>query len=399
MKYKVRAINHTHQISHFHVESDSQLDVLAQLENDGYTVLDISEEGPFLTWLTAPRQQSNNQVLLFSFNTELLALMNAGLSLIESLEVLLEKESNTFRAAMLNKLVKSIRHGKRFSIALAEQPNVFPKLYIGIIKASEETSDLPNALSRYIAYTERGNELRRKIVNATIYPGILLLVGATVILFLIAYVVPRFSEVYRDTGRNLPWMSQLLLSWGYFFQQNTKSIAIALTLILVALLFLFLRSGSTPIISLIRKMPAIKDKLHLLELSRLYMTLGMLLEGGIAITEALLIVQDSLSEDGKKKLSKATHAIIQGQTFSTAFSKNDLTTPISFRLLRVGEKSGQLGHMLEEAGKFQEAEISTWIERFSKAFEPSLMAFIGFLVGAIVILLYMPIFDLAGSLS
>jgi general secretion pathway protein F len=399
MKFSARAINNQHQIIELCIDADNEMDARAQVEREGHTLLRIHAERFSLAWVSTAGRTAHHRELLNGFNTELLALLQAGLSLIESLETLIEKEAYAPRLAMLTKLITAIRHGKRFSVALAEQPHFFPKLYIGIIKASEETSHLQNALSRYGAYTERGDALRRKIINAIIYPGILLLVGSVVVLFLMTYVVPRFSEVYKGSGRELPWLSQVLLSWGQFFSQNTKLMLVIVIASLVALLVLFLRSGTTPLVRLVRKIPMIQSKLHLMELSRLYLTLGMLLEGGIVITEALNIVGESQSDFTRPKVAKASTLILQGNAMSSAFDAHGLTTPISLRLIRTGEKSGQLGTMLAEAGKYHEAEISVWMERFSKAFEPCLMAFIGLMVGTIVVLLYMPIFDLAGSIQ
>jgi general secretion pathway protein F len=113
---------------------------------------------------------------------------------------------------------------------LAEQPQLFPPLYVGIVKAAEGTSDLPRSLSRYIDYQQRIDLVRGKIVSAAIYPCILLLVGGGVSMFLIGYVVPRFAEVYQGAGRNLPWMSQLMLSWGQFAGAHTGPLLAALAL-------------------------------------------------------------------------------------------------------------------------------------------------------------------------
>jgi general secretion pathway protein F len=153
---------------------------------------------------------------LVLFSQELLALLTAGLGIVEGLEALLEKEASPATRAVLERLLAGLREGKRFSGVLSEQPALFPPLYVGIVRAAEGTSDLPRALERYIEYQQRIDVVRAKIVSASIYPAILLVVGGGVSIFLMSYVVPRFAEVYQGAGRNLPWMSRMMLEWGQF---------------------------------------------------------------------------------------------------------------------------------------------------------------------------------------
>jgi general secretion pathway protein F len=150
---------------------------------------------------------------------------------------------------------------------------------------------------------------------------------------------------------------------------------------------------------LINKLPGIGERVRIYELSRLYLTMGMLLEGGISIVPALETVQGMVSVRIKQGLQLAKQAIESGIPLSTAFETHQLTTPISLRMLRVGERSGEMGAMLTQSAAFYDGEITRWIDRFTRTFEPLLMAAIGLVVGAIVVLLYMPIFDLAGSMS
>ena len=153
--------------------------------------------------------------------------MLAGLSVIECLEVLIEKESRSETRAVLSRLVEHLRGGHRLSTALSAQPQVFPALFIDLVQAAEGTSDLPRSLGCYIDYRSRLDAVRDKLVGATLYPAVLVLVGAAVGLFLLAYVVPRFSVVYQGSGRSLPWASQLLASWGAFASQQALVLALA----------------------------------------------------------------------------------------------------------------------------------------------------------------------------
>jgi general secretion pathway protein F len=229
---------------------------------------------------------------------------------------------------------------------------------------------------------------------------ILLGVGGSVSFFLIAYVVPRFAEVYQGAGRNLPWLSQMMLNWGQFVTNHTALLlgGMAAAAVLLVLGWRRLRSGGG-LARLLVRLPGIGERFRIYELSRLYLTLGMLAEGGITIVHAITTVQGMVSAPLRLALQAARGAIEAGLPLSGAFEANGLTTPISLRMLRVGERTGDMGPMLSQSAAFYDGEISRWIERFTRTFEPLLMAAIGLVVGAIVVLLYMPIFDLAGDMS
>jgi general secretion pathway protein F len=400
MRYQIRALTPDHAVVPITVDAFDEADARCQIEARGLFVAAISSvRGSILDRITPKRARSSGLSLLL-FSQELLALLTAGLSIVEALEALLEKESSHTTISTLRRLLGGLREGKRFSNVLAEQPDVFPPLYIGIVKAAEGTSDLPRSLSRFIDYQHRIDSIRSKIVSAAIYPMILLLVGGAVSFFLVGYVVPRFAEVYQGAGRDLPWMSLMLLKWGQFAAAHAKILLPAITLCLVATIIAarhFVAQGGAA--KLVAKLPALGERARVYELSRLYLTLGMLLEGGIPIVLALETVQAIVSAHIRDGLGRAKEAIQSGAPLSAAFEDNRLTTPISLRMLRVGERSGELGQMLTQSATFYDGEITRWIDRFTRSFEPLLMAAIGLVVGGIVVLLYMPIFDLAGSLS
>jgi general secretion pathway protein F len=337
---------------------------------------------------------------LVLFSQELLALLGAGLGIVEGLEALLEKEANPAARGVLERLLSGLREGQRFSGVLAAQPALFPPLYVGIVRAAEGTGDLPRALARYIDYQQRVDAVRAKIVSAAIYPVILLAVGGAVSVFLVAYVVPRFAEVYQGAGRNLPWLSQLMLDWGQFAAHHGAALgaaAIALAVLATLALRRMLPRGGAA--RLLARVPGVGERVRIVELSRLYLTLGMLSEGGITIVTAIDAVRDMVSPGVRQALAAARAQIESGQPLSSAFEANGLATPISLRMLRVGERTGEMGAMLTQSAAFYDGEVNRWIDRFTRTFEPLLMAAIGLVVGAIVVLLYMPIFDLAGDMS
>jgi general secretion pathway protein F len=395
MQFAVRTLAPDMSIASVVVDALDEADARRQVERRGLCVSAI--EPARGGGLVRPRGGRFSLVL---FSQELLALLSAGLGIVEGLEALLEKEANPGSRRVLERLLAGLREGKRFSSVLAEQAGLFPPLYVGIVRAAEGTSDLPRALGRYIEYQQRVDLVRAKVVSASIYPLILLCVGGAVSAFLVGYVVPRFAEVYQGAGRSLPWMSQVMLDWGQFAARHGGALAagagLAVAGVALALRHL-VRSGG--IARLLARLPAIGERVRIYELSRLYLTLGMLAEGGIAIVAAIETVEPMVSPAVRQALCAARASISDGRPLSEAFDANGLTTPISLRMLRVGERTGEMGPMLTQSAAFYDGEISRWIDRFTRTFEPLLMAAIGLVVGAIVILLYMPIFDLAGDMS
>jgi len=395
MQFAVRTLAPDMRIASVVVDAPDEADARRQVEARGLFVSAIEPvNAPLL------RRQRGGKLSLVLFSQELLALLTAGLGIVEGLEALLEKEASPATRGVLERLLAGLREGKRLSAVMAAQPALFPPLYVGIVRAAEGTSDLPRALERYIEYQQRIDTVRAKVVSASIYPAILLLVGGGVSIFLMSYVVPRFAEVYQGAGRNLPWMSRVMLEWGQFAGRHAGGLlvgfAATVTLAAWAIRRALKRGGAA---RLLAKLPGIGERARIYELSRLYLTLGMLNEGGITLVNAIDTVQGMVSPGLAAGLKAARAAIEAGRPLSDAFEANGLTTPISLRMLRVGERTGAMGTMLTRSAAFYDGEIGRWIDRFTRTFEPLLMAAIGLVVGAIVVLLYMPIFDLAGDMS
>ncbi|HMC13342.1 MAG TPA: type II secretion system F family protein, partial [Gallionellaceae bacterium] len=242
--------------------------------------------------------------------------------------------------------------------------------------------------------------VKKKIVSASIYPVLLMGVGGLVMMFLMGYVVPKFSAVYEGSRTTLPWMSQLLLDWGMTLQNHGQLVLGAIVGGLsVAIYGLSRKQVREAMLVKLWRIPAIGARMHVYQLARFYRTLAMLLKGGIPVIAALNMVSGLLQPALRGQLDLASNNIREGWTISQAMEAHDLTTPVAMRMLRVGERTGNMGEMMERIAIFYDEEMARWVEWFSKIFEPVLMALIGAVIGGIVILMYMPIFDLAGSIQ
>lgn len=397
MLFDVKVLERDGQVRLLQFDAHDVKAATYQAESKGFSVLAVKRRGG-LGQRSLGFRSSVFPLLLFS--QELLALLESGLSLLEALEALSEKEQPGPTRFVLDGVVARLQEGKALSAALEQFPDVFPPLYVASVRASEKTGDLPEALSRFVQYQSQIDVVRKKVINASIYPVLLLIVGGLVTVFLMTYVVPRFSVIYESNTKSLPWMSQVLLNWGTLWAAHTSLIA---TSFLIAIGFSgFALSRVETRRWMWRRLwglPTIGERLFMYQLTRFYRTLSMLIKSGIPVVTSLEMVAGLLDANLRERLQKATQDIREGHSISQAMERHGLTTPIALRMLRVGERSGRMGEMMERIATFLDEEMARWVEWFARLFEPILMAVIGVIIGVIVVLMYMPVFELAGSIG
>jgi general secretion pathway protein F len=333
------------------------------------------------------------------FSQQLVSLLDAGLSLVEALEALAQKESNSGTQQIIERILLRLYEGQTLATAIAEHPATFPELYVAAVRASEKSGALREALTRYIAYQQQADALRKTLVNACIYPAVLLVAGLLVMLFLLGYVVPRFASIYEDVGTDLPFASRLLLEWGQLLDAHVGLVVTGLIAALAATAYALSRPALRAAAGRwIARIPAVGQQLHVYQLARLYRTSGMLIRGGIPAVSALRMSAGVVRANARSAYAAATRAVTEGQSIAEAMERHGLTTPVAARMLRVGERSGNMGEMMERIADFCDEELARWVAVVTRLIEPVLMIFIGLIIGVIVVLMYFPIFELAGSI-
>ena len=394
MQFQVLAIDARQQVSAVSVDAPSAAAAAEQARRQGLTILEVKGAGLALRFARKARFPT------LHFSMELASLLEAGLNLVEALQTLADKDAHGERQDVLSGLLAAIHRGEPFSQAVAGFPQHFSPLYVATIKASERTGNVREALVRYIAYQEELERVRKKVVSASIYPAILMIVGALVIGFLMFYVVPRFAAVYEDMAGTLPFFSQLLLGFGNLVRNNALPLAAAFAGLLGATAWAFSQARFRGWLNLqLWRVPAIGSRMKVYQLARLYRTAGMLLNAGIPAVQALDMVRDLLAAHLRPQLARAKKMIEQGQPMSAALAAAGLATPVASRMMAVGERSGDMGQMFMQIARFHDDEVARFIDWFTRAFEPVLMAVLGSAVGLVVVLMYMPIFELAGSIN
>jgi general secretion pathway protein F len=392
MRFELTTIAPAGTVERIHFQAPDQSTAVRQLEVRGHTVLSVRASRSYaMTW------PGSGRFPVSLFSQELRVLLAAGLPLVEALDTLAQKEQNDSSRAVLERLSAVLRQGLPLSAALQEFPHVFSPLYVAMVRTSERTSDLSSALARYVAYDSQLEAVRKRVVNASIYPLLLIAVGGLVSLFLLLYVVPRFSHIYAERGGDLPLFSRLLLNFGQALNAHGLLAGAALVALLAAVVSLGWKYR-TQLGDAFWRLPKIGERLKVYQLARFYRTIGMLLRGGMPLVPALAMGAELLHPLLRARLAAASRAISEGNSVSKSMDANGLTTPVALRMLAVGEKSGDMGAMLEQIAGFHDEELARWVDWFTRLFEPILMAVIGLAVGIIVILLYMPIFELAGNL-
>lgn len=394
MQFSIQALHRLQSVS-VQIDAMDIADARRQAEAQGYAVIGIrAARGPWL------RKSGRTAFPLLHFNQSLLILLRAGLSIVEAISTLAERETRGDARRVLEDLRERLGMGLSLSAALERHPAVFPALYVAGVRANERSGGLIEAIERFILYRAQADLLRKRVVGAAVYPTLILGVGVLVIGFLLLFVIPRFSQVFEELGDRIPYMSRLLLKWGQFVHAHGVAVLAAMVAFVAGTVgALRTRAVRAALARHILRLPRIGDYVRTYQLARFYRALGLLQQAGIPILLALDMVLGLLPLSLHAGLAGARRDIGEGRTISDAFEANGLTTIVAVRLLRVAERTGQMGEMLERTAIFHEDDIAEAIDWFIRLFEPLLMIGIGLIIGVIVLLMYAPIFELAGSLQ
>jgi general secretion pathway protein F len=394
VEFRVKALDREHAVLAQQLDAIDEVDARRQLALLGLRIISVTPVRQTRLFVRSAK------VPLVIFSQELVALLDAGLSLVESIEALTEKESSPTVRRPLEQILSRLYEGQTLGAALAEHPAIFPYLYVATVRASERTGSLREALARYIAYQQQIDALRKTLINASIYPTVLLAAGVLVMLFLMGYVVPRFSSIYEELGSDLPFASKMLLQWGQLLEAHTMGVVVIGVGALAAAGYgLTRRATRAAFGAWFAKLPAIGRQLRLYQLARLYRTVGMLLRSGMPAVTAMGMSSGLLGETLRPAFTKATQSVREGQSLANAMEHEGLTTPVAARMLRVGERSGNMGEMTERIATFYDEELARWVSIVTRLIEPLFMTVIGLMIGVIVVLMYFPIFQLAGSVQ
>ena len=390
MQFKVKALKPGGGVAYVEVSAGSVAEARARVSADGFGVLSVARP------LGAAWQKRDAAFPLTQFAQELRSLLDSGVALIEAIQTLAEKEPKLAIRQVLTLVVTALAEGRSLSVALDGRPEAFSSLFVATVRASERTGGLTEALGRFVAYRNQQELVRGRLISASIYPLLLVGVGSLVILFLMSYVVPRFSHVYADLGGDLPLLSRWLLEAGSLMENHLLAVLGGIGLALLALVGLARTAAVGAWLGALPwRIEFIGARLMVYQLARFFRTAGMLVRGGVPVVTALDMSRGLLQAHLRPALSATVARVREGQPLSQALDANGLSTPVIARMLRVGEKTGELGAMMERIAVFHDAETERAAEWLTRLFSPILMLAMGVIIGTVVVLMYLPIFQLA----
>jgi general secretion pathway protein F len=394
MRFELKAVDGGNQVVAVEFDAADEAAARYMAQQRGFSVLAVGRKNALLANPFAGKHRFPATL----FAIELLALLEAGLNVVEALQALADKEPGGEKREVLAELLEALYRGESLSQSVARFPRAFSPLFAATVKSSERTGNLNEALSRYIAYQEELDKVRKKVLAALLYPAILLVVGTLVLSFLLFYVVPRFARVYEDISAELPLFSSLLLAVGRWVESHGLVAVLSLGLLAFGFVFYISKEDSrAQILDRLWRIPALGERMMIYQLARFYRTAGMLLMAGIPALKAFEMVDGLLAPNLRAQLARATALLGEGRSISDALTATGLATPVATRMLAVGERSGRMGELMDRIARFYDDETARFVDAFTRVFEPLLMTVLGLAVGLVVVLMYMPIFELAGS--
>lgn len=334
-----------------------------------------------------------------SFAQDLATLLAAGITIRDAVGTLARRAGNSRDADVLGSLQQSIANGLRLSKAM-EATGAFNALLVATVAASEQTGDVATGLSRFARHQQSLRALRDKVLGACAYPALLLVFGSIVLMILLGVVVPRFAQVLDVSSRDLPALSKLLMAWGAFAAENAAATPIMATSVIGALAALgFALASPRHRHQLLRRVPGVSKVSAEFQLLQVYRATAILTSRGIPIHRALEYTYDYLSPDARSRLQQGLASMREGAPISAALAGSGFADEMVASMLGVAERTGALPEVLDRIADLYERSLQRRVDIASRLVEPMLMIVFGALIGGIVLLMYLPIFDLASSVT
>jgi type IV pilus assembly protein PilC len=374
--------------------ADNEALVLQRLREQGLTPLEVGKQGRGLNIELTPKKVKLKELSVFS--RQFATMVNSGLPILRALSILADQASNPELAKTLTACRIDIEQGSSLSNALQKHPKVFNDLYVSMVKSGETGGSLDTVLLRLADMIENEVKLRGKIKSAMTYPIAVVALVSLILTAMLLFVVPQFKSIYGQLGGSLPLPTRVLLTISDVFKKFWYIVLIGS----FVGRFAFRRWKATPagresVDAFKLRVPVFGSLFHKTALARFAGTLAMLLRSGVPILQALDIVSDTVNN---KVISKAVTdvqaSVREGESMAKPLGKHKVFPPMVVQMLAVGEETGQVDVMLEKVSTFYNQEVEASVDALTSLIEPLLIAVIGGAVGAAVIALYMPMFNI-----
>jgi general secretion pathway protein F len=376
------------------IEAQDETDVIRHLQKEGLIPLSARRAGGLRDQIFSGRRRQNLNIKeIGAMTRELATLLEAGLTLDRSLQILIELGDEDRVNRILEDLQARVRGGSTFSAALELQGGQFPRLYINMVRAGETSGALDGVLARLAEYLERTADLRDTVVSALVYPLILLVVAGLSVILLLVFVVPQFAVLFQDMGAALPLPTRIVMGVGDFFRDFWWAL-----LILIAVIAILIEKAlAKPEVrdrfdSRVLRLPLFGDLIWKLETARFCHTLSTLLKNGLTLLSALNLAKEVV---GNRKLaglmSQASEDLKHGRGLAQPFTQREILPQMALQMIRVGEESGALDAMLAKVAAIYDKETQSSVKRLLTLLEPALIIGLGVVVAGIIISIIVPI--------
>ncbi|UCD33497.1 MAG: type II secretion system F family protein [Desulfobacterales bacterium] len=401
--FRCKTTTHAGKIVEETITADSKDSLRNQLESDGKFVLDIKKADGFGAFLKNVKSRGKRFKTkdFFSFNQEFLVLIKAGLPIVAALDAIIEQEDEGELNTLLKDIREDISTGESLSEAFGKYTNLFSHLYISSLQTGEKSGDLPIAIWRYLEYMKKTDEIKKKVISASVYPVILIVASVFVLIFLMIYVVPGITSTFLETSTQLPVITSVLLSISNVIRSNFLYIFVLgiLTAISIAL-FRRTEKGRIYIDKLKLVIPFFGNLYINYSTSKLTRAMAAMLDGGMPLVDSIKISSGALANQILKgRLESVTSNLEEGGSFAESLSLVEMFPNMAVRMIDAGESGGALEQVLNDVADFYDNDVDEKLSIMTSAIEPALMVFMGLLIGLIVLALYLPIFQLAGTIG
>ncbi|NJD61700.1 MAG: type II secretion system F family protein [Deltaproteobacteria bacterium] len=380
------------------IEAPSEAFVLAQLRRQQIVPSKVKPKARDLGFKMPGFGGKVSQKELAIFTRQFATMIDAGLPLVQCLDILgMQQENQAFKSVIL-KVKEDVESGSTFADALSKHPKVFDELFVNLVAAGEVGGILDTILSRLAAHIEKAMKLAKKIKGAMVYPSTIVAVAVVVTVVLLVYVIPIFGKMFQDFGQALPAPTMFVLGISAFTRKYFLLVIVALAVL--AGIFRWYRNqenGRRTTDALLLKLPIVGSLLQRIAVARFARTLGTMVSSGVPILESMDIVAKSA---GNKIIEEAIigarMSISEGKTIADPLAEAKVFPVMVTQMVAVGEATGALDTMLTKIADFYDEEVDSAVEALTALLEPMLMVFLGVVIGGLVVAMYLPIFKLAG---
>lgn len=381
-------------------DAESESDVRTFLESEGYQIVDVQPRKPYDIDIGG-NGKIKAGALSFAL-TQLSTYIRAGIPLVDSVRILAKQSTNPNEKKAYQRIVYDLLKGENFSVALQKQEKKFSKLLINMVKTAEMTGDLPTVLDDMADYYTSIDQTRRQMISALTYPAVVLCLAIGVMIFMLAYLVPQFVQLFESQDATLPAITIFIMNASDFVRANYLWMILATVFMIVLIFYLYknIISFRTSVQTILMRLPVIGNIIIYNEVATFTKTFASLLNHGVFITDSMEILSKlTNNEIYKKIINKTINNLGKGEPISASFKGEWAFPVIAYEMLVTGENTGQLGLMMEKVANHFQSLHKNIVNQLKSLIEPIMIVGLALIVGVILISIIYPMFDIYGKIQ